>query len=235
MREAMDVGGMVSAMQRFSYHSLDSTNEQAKRLLESGEIEDVAFITTREQLAGRGTRGRSWSSPKDAGLYLSVVHRRPFRPARETTQFTLSAGIACVDVLGDLANIEVGLKPVNDLYVDGRKLGGILTESIVVGDEMTALITGIGINIRTASREVEEGAVEPVCLEELGFVVEASPGVMDGLALEVAKRVDLWHRKVFEGRFEEIQDAWHLRAVNRGTPTATDTRVRGTSRERSNE
>jgi biotin-(acetyl-CoA carboxylase) ligase len=98
-----------------------------------------------------------------------------------TPLFTLAAGVACAEAINTLTGIEIGLKPINDLYVDGRKLGGILTESIISYEAVAngksggapeaplssaksqnpepicrALITGIGINV-LPHEEIEAG------------------------------------------------------------------------------
>ena len=67
-------------MQSFHFDTVDSTNEAAKRMIRSGELRQPAYLLALEQTAGRGSRGRRWASPKDAGIYLSVVEfpREPF-------------------------------------------------------------------------------------------------------------------------------------------------------------
>lgn len=142
------------------YSQLDSTNEEAKRLVHAGKIQKTTLILANSQTAGKGTQGRAWASPPGAGLYLSVIH--PFFPLDAISQtarlpglplYTLAAGVACAETIQDLTGLSIQLKPVNDLYVEDCKLGGILTESLISqnGQETRcrALITGIGINILT--------------------------------------------------------------------------------------
>jgi biotin-[acetyl-CoA-carboxylase] ligase BirA-like protein len=145
------------------YESLDSTNAEARRLLNSGRITTLTLIRARHQTAGRGTRGRRWISPPGAGLYLSIVHPFPEETGLSvpiTPLFTLAAGVACADALRELSGLSIQLKPVNDLYVEGGKLGGILTEGILEphprGTACKGLITGIGINV-FAHEAVTEG------------------------------------------------------------------------------
>ncbi len=155
------------------FESLDSTNEEARRRLTTGQIETLTIIQADTQTAGRGTQGRAWISPPGAGLYFSIAH--PFERLNQqhiavTPLFTLAAGLACAEALRELTGIIVQLKPINDLYADGRKLGGILTESIVRDGQCKALITGIGINILShASVEIgcqtEGRETEPTSLQ----------------------------------------------------------------------
>ncbi|WP_303674649.1 biotin--[acetyl-CoA-carboxylase] ligase [Vampirovibrio chlorellavorus] len=154
---------------RFHYieaPELDSTNEEARRLLQAEALSGPAIIRAHQQTAGRGTQGRTWHSPAGAGLYFSVVH--PFAGWVEvppalvpiTPLFTLAAGVACAESVRDLTGLELQLKPINDLCVNGQKLGGILVESLISQNQCQALITGIGINV------FEQDSIIAACLEE---------------------------------------------------------------------
>lgn len=153
-------------MQTFLFDSVDSTNEAAKRMLREGIIREDAFLLAREQTAGRGTRGRTWLSPRDAGIYLTVVQPMRAASARLTTDYTRAAGVACAEVLAEATGLPVRIKPVNDLYLHGRKLGGILTETLVQNGTVEALLTGVGVNVRLADRPLFAATVESICLEE---------------------------------------------------------------------
>src|SRR3990172_6777921 len=83
----------------FHFDSVNSTNEAAKRLIQDDQIHGRAYIVAREQTAGRGQRGRLWLSPRDAGVYLTVVDFPDAMPTPATSLFTLGAGIACVEAL----------------------------------------------------------------------------------------------------------------------------------------
>lgn len=155
-------------MKGFHFDTIDSTNAAAKRMLGSGEIDADAYVTAREQTAGRGSRGRVWLSPRDAGLYLSVIHvPQPALPTDsvDLTLVTLAGGAACAEFLARF-DAEIRLKPINDLIVDGRKLGGILTEAQIERGAVKALIVGIGINLRPADRILTDGGLAPICLAE---------------------------------------------------------------------
>lgn len=139
--------------QYFYYPELDSSNEEARRQLQAETLNQATVIRTGSQTAGRGTQGRQWHSPPGAGLYFSIVH--PFFALDEmpaatiplTPIFTLAAGVACAETIRELTGLSIQLKPINDLYVENQKLGGILVESLITRNECKALITGIGINV----------------------------------------------------------------------------------------
>ncbi|RME41155.1 MAG: biotin--[acetyl-CoA-carboxylase] ligase [Planctomycetota bacterium] len=207
-------------MLAFHYDTIDSTNDEAKRLLQAGRIARPAFLLAREQTNGRGSRGRRWCSPRDAGIYLTVVDF-PGCPVREETRlFTLAAGVACVEALEAAAGLEVRLKPINDLFVRGRKLGGILTETIVENQRVAALITGIGVNVHRASRPVDPPAAEPICLaESLPFPRFARVDLERLTALIIA-RLLAWNRVAALGDADAVRSAWSLRAL--GPPDQAD-------------
>lgn len=211
-------------MQAFHYETLDSTNDEAKRLVLSGKLDGPAFVIAREQTAGRGTRGRKWVSPKDAGLYFTVVSFPRGSLSRDTTAYTLASGVACVEALADVAGVEVRLKPINDLLVDRRKLGGILTETILSGPQIQTLTTGVGINIQRADRPLADTNVKAVSLAELVPFAHFAHLDLDRLVATLIARIIKWHRKVATGETEAIHAAWETHKIP-GTslpPTQSD-------------
>lgn len=205
-------------MQAIRLDTVDSTNEAAKRLLAEGRLRLPAYVVAREQTAGKGTYGRSWVSPRDSGVYLSVVHVPPEECRTVTTTFTLSAGVACAETLRAWTGLDVRLKPVNDLYVNGCKLGGILTEGIVAGAALQGLITGVGINVRRGGRALPPGAAEPTSLEELLSPEGWECWDADAFVPALADAVDRWHAAVFRGEIAAIEAAWRQRSVDSVTP-----------------
>ena len=117
----------------------DSTNTRAKE----DKTLSLGIICARAQTAGRGRQGHSFYSPADTGLYMSVV--LPMTPM-EAYEFSLTAAaaVAAVRAIDRLCNISVGIKWVNDLYLEGKKIAGILTEA-----DTNRVIVGIGINMTT--------------------------------------------------------------------------------------
>jgi BirA family biotin operon repressor/biotin-[acetyl-CoA-carboxylase] ligase len=126
------------------FESLPSTNTEAARQAALGAPEGLCVVA-REQTAGRGRRERSWVSPKDAGLYLSVV-LRPALGARDWPLITLAAALAARDALSQACALETDIKWPNDLLARGRKLCGILAET-VEGARGRAVVLGVGVNL----------------------------------------------------------------------------------------
>ena len=86
-------------MQAFYLDTVDSTNDLARSMLRDGKIHGAGYIVARQQTAGRGNRGRTWLSPLDAGIYLTVIDRPRIGATSELHAFTRAAGIACVETL----------------------------------------------------------------------------------------------------------------------------------------
>ena len=200
-------------MQLLRFDRVDSTNEEAKRLLSRHELSDGGFVIAREQTAGRGSRGRTWHSPRDAGIYLSLVEMPLRRVTRLVTLHTLAAGVACAEVLERTAGVQVALRPVNDLCVEGRKLGGILTEAAVEAGNLRSLVVGVGINLRKAPRPVEAGSMEPVSLEEI-LPPEALRRLKPGaIVAALVTSLSAWNQLAADREIETIKSAWERRKV----------------------
>ncbi len=129
------------------FDSLESTNTEALRQARLGANEGTCIIA-REQSSGRGRHGRTWVSPKNAGLYFSIVLRPRLQP-QFLPLITLMAGVAVHDMLQ-----EYGMKPdikwVNDVLVGDRKIAGILAETVETEGGI-AVVVGIGINLTSRS------------------------------------------------------------------------------------
>ncbi len=124
----------------------DSTNNEAKRIIASGEKEPF-LVVANAQTNGRGRQGKSFFSPKDTGLYMTVCF-----PIKENAQsflyMTSAAAVSVVREILSLTGTICRIKWVNDIYLDGKKISGILTE--YVSGENPCIIVGIGINLTTA-------------------------------------------------------------------------------------
>ena len=136
-------------MKYIEYNTIDSTNNEAKRLISDGKIAVPTCLTAKEQTAGRGRQGKSFFSP-DTGLYMTVVFPVDFPISSQVTMTTRTA-CAVAAAIEECTGKEVSIKWVNDIYTDGKKCCGILCEAVNDYEQgrMKFVVIGIGINIYT--------------------------------------------------------------------------------------
>ena len=131
------------------YPSVDSTNNCCKRFLADGR-EGIFLVTADEQTAGRGRQGKSFYSPPLTGIYFSVVIR-PHTSLHNAVTATTAAAVSVCRAIEKITDKNPKIKWVNDVYLDNKKICGILTEAITNFEDGTvdSVIVGIGINIKT--------------------------------------------------------------------------------------
>jgi len=169
------------------FDSIDSTNLEAMRQAKVGAPEGLCIIA-REQTLGRGRLNRTWQSPRDSGLYFSIV----LRPQLEISAWpllTLMSALAVSDALMKACGLRADIKWPNDLCFEERKLCGILAETLETGIGLAAIV-GIGINLRADSL--------PETVSDMATSVEAATGalpdstrILEVLVKAIGERYDL--------------------------------------------
>ena len=126
-----------------------STNAILKALAEQGAPEGTALVAA-SQTEGRGRRGRSFFSPEDTGLYLSLL-LRPKSDGFAPAAVTAMAAVAAAEAIEDLSGRPTGIKWVNDVLMEGKKVCGILTEAGMDWEsgEVNYAVVGLGFNLFT--------------------------------------------------------------------------------------
>ena len=135
---------MIIGKKIIRYKEIDSTNDEAKRLLVRGEGEGLVVVAD-SQSKGRGKPGSGWFSPAGSGVYLSAVVK-PFKNPAELGPITLLGARAVKSAIRGLAGIDARIEPPNDVLIGEKKVCGILVERVASGH----IIIGIGVNINTA-------------------------------------------------------------------------------------
>ena len=138
------------------YKTISSTNTVLKSLAAEG-AESGLVLLSEEQTAGRGRMGRSFYSPPGSGLYLSLL-LRPAMQAGDATRLTACAAVAVCETIEELAGRPAQIKWVNDVFMDGRKVCGILTEASIDCEtgELHYVIIGIGVNTHPPAGDFPE-------------------------------------------------------------------------------
>jgi BirA family biotin operon repressor/biotin-[acetyl-CoA-carboxylase] ligase len=150
------------------FRAVDSTQTIGRRLAVAGAPEGTVIVAD-VQRAGRGQRGRAWTTPPGAGLLVSCLLRPPLPPSRWPTLTRVGAE-AVAEAVGDLTGVGVRLKWPNDVLVGERKLAGVLAESVV--GPAPFVVLGLGVNVGQRSDDwPPELAGHAVSLAELGHPV----------------------------------------------------------------
>lgn len=173
--------------------TVTSTNTVLKAFAEQGAKEGKILIA-REQTAGKGRLGRSFYSPKNSGLYMSFLLRPDF-DAREALYITTAAAAAVSESIDFVTGVNTEIKWVNDIYYQGKKLCGILTEASIDFESggLHYAIPGIGINV-TNSAFPEE-------LKDVAISLNADETVFTRLSAEIIKRFFGYYDNIGELRF----------------------------------
>jgi len=127
--------------------SVDSTNEEVKRLASKGEPGGT-IVAAEKQTAGKGRFGRSWNSD-DGGLFFSVL-LRPELPPGDISSITLAAGFAVCLAVREYTKTDARIKWPNDVIIGKKKICGILTEMTAQSDRIDHVAIGIGINVNNS-------------------------------------------------------------------------------------
>ncbi len=125
--------------------TLDSTSLEAKRMVRAGKCAPT-LIVAEAQTSGRGRLGRAFYSPPNCGVYLTVLYPLD-TPLTHAVSVTGAASVAVFRAIRRAVGVVVGIKWVNDLYWQNRKICGILTEAVTDPDGKHYLSVGIGLNL----------------------------------------------------------------------------------------
>lgn len=132
------------------YKTIDSTNQEAKKFLMDDDIPHGTVLLSEEQTAGRGRFQRKFFSPSNNGIYMSVI-LRPNIELSKAIHITTSAAVSVCRAIENLTNKRPKIKWVNDIFLDEKKICGILTEASgnFESGRVENVVVGIGINFKT--------------------------------------------------------------------------------------
>lgn len=190
--------------------TVNSTNDVLKSLAEQGAKEGQ-IVVAEEQSAGRGRRGRRFSSPKGKGIYFSYL-LRPENLNASVSTLTPRAAVAVARAIQKVSGIYPRIKWVNDLVIHGKKVCGILTEMAMEKGKIRHVILGIGINVNQAAEDFPEE------LSEIATSLSIEAGEIfsrERLIEELVKELDeMWGG--METTEEEYLEEYRSRCVTIG-------------------
>ncbi|MCC8145897.1 MAG: biotin--[acetyl-CoA-carboxylase] ligase [Bacteroidales bacterium] len=182
--------------------STSSTNIYLKELSQKQEVEELTVVQAYSQTAGRGQSGTSWEAEPGKNITCSILFYPSFLPLKK--HFLLSEVIA----LGVKEVLEEFVQPVcvkwpNDVYINDKKITGILIENELIGQEILKSIVGIGVNI---NQEIfTSNAQNPVSLKQLTGIETD----LDLFLKRMMKRISYWYDLLKKGSYSFISRSYN--------------------------
>lgn len=127
------------------FDKIDSTQTEAKKLAKKG-IENGTIIIADEQINGIGTHGRTWYTKKGKNIAFTIIIF-PECNINELKNFTFDIANCIVESIYNISNEKLNIKIPNDIMINNKKVGGILTQVITEGEKIKYILIGIGINV----------------------------------------------------------------------------------------
>jgi BirA family transcriptional regulator, biotin operon repressor / biotin---[acetyl-CoA-carboxylase] ligase len=180
------------------HQSHSSTNNNAKELYIKGAAHGTV-VMAEEQTAGRGRMERKWFSPPYKNILVSILLRPDMKPENVYT-LTLALAASSIDAIKAICNISAMIKWPNDIYLNNKKLAGILTEFSIRGNRPAYVILGMGMNVNWCPDE-ESGLL----FKSTSLINEAgTPVSRNRLVAEILKRFECLYNDIVNERMEEF-------------------------------
>lgn len=184
------------------FEIVSSTNTIALELAEKAPEGTVFLADCQEK--GRGRLGRTWISPSGVNIYMSIILRPQIRP-KDSSLITIMSAVACAIALRNVTGFNVTTKWPNDLMIDNKKVGGILTELKTKQQKITSAIVGIGINVNIDVHEFPED------MKQRATSLKNESGVShprEPIVAEILNEMDRWYKTMTPLEKESIVQAW---------------------------
>ncbi|SNT02607.1 BirA family transcriptional regulator, biotin operon repressor / biotin-[acetyl-CoA-carboxylase] ligase [Ekhidna lutea] len=185
-----------------------STNDELLLLVKNSVVQEGSVIYTDHQLKGRGQRGNVWFDELGKNVLMSILLRPKFLSPTKQFYLNLITGLAIVDVLGEVLEGKVELKWPNDVYVNDRKIAGILIESNLRGTSLESAVIGIGLNVNQSGFNMH-GATS------LSLESGKHHDRFKLMELVVAQ-LEKWYLKLKGSNYEVILESYHDLLMWRG-------------------
>lgn len=127
------------------FKSIDSTQSEIWRLIEKNNIQNGTLVMADKQTNGQGTHGKKWYTDKENNIAFSI-EIEPNCKVQQLDGITKEIAQIIVEIMLKMYGIKLNIKEPNDLYIKNKKVGGILTQTKVIGNAVQYLVIGIGIN-----------------------------------------------------------------------------------------
>lgn len=207
-----------------------STNDVAHELAAAGAAEGLVVVAD-EQTAGRGRLDRRWWAPPGSSLLMSLLLRPPI-PPMQAGQLTMCLGLGAVEAVEQVTGLRPSLKWPNDLLLDGRKLGGMLTELHLAGERLAYAVLGLGLNVNVSlggdTRANSSGPEAGLCVpaDVAGSAISlfsalGRPVSRAELLAHVLVHSETWYDRLLRGESPHAAWAARLDTLGRAVTVAT--------------
>lgn len=173
---------------------------------------DGTLVVAAAQDKGRGRLGKSWLSPRDSGLYFSLIKRPGLQPA-DLPKITLAAGLAVCRALEKQLGLTPRLKWPNDILLAEKKCGGILTESTEIRANSALVVIGVGLNLTAPPSAFPGELREKITFLDRHLVTLPDKGT---LLLYLVREIEEVIARLEQGKFAEILGEWKKRDATVG-------------------
>jgi BirA family biotin operon repressor/biotin-[acetyl-CoA-carboxylase] ligase len=193
------------------FPSLGSTNDEALAWAAQG-APDLSLVIADEQTSGRGREGRKWFTPPGSALAFSLLLRPTANETQYISRIVGLAALAVSDVLRSYS-LNVEIKWPNDILVNGRKVAGILVESVWNGNEVDCSIIGIGLNVSSEAVPPQEMLAFPAISMEEALAGEAVPP-REMVLHDILRALLAWRPRLTS---DELISEWENQLAFRGS------------------
>ncbi len=187
----------------YYYQKIGSTNDEAFKLAGEGATEGTVIIAN-SQTNGKGRLQRVWYSPSGVNIYTSIILRPRFAPFL-APQISIMAGVAVAEIMQEYNIGGVSLKWPNDVYLNGKKVCGILSQAKTTVNYIDFVVLGIGINVNISYKQF------PLDIRDIATSL-AIEGDHDysrqKLIISLYENLTKWYKKLQSNGFEEIKEKW---------------------------
>jgi BirA family biotin operon repressor/biotin-[acetyl-CoA-carboxylase] ligase len=197
------LGSSLFAQNMVFHRSLDSTNTLAKELAAQGAPEGT-LVLAEEQSAGRGRMGRRWISPGYVNLLFSLLLRPNIHKDRVFVT-TMILALATIEAIKSRTGLTSTIKWPNDIFVGGKKLGGILTEFSLSQGEIDHVVLGLGLNVNWSPDQTEDVSnLATSILAETGSKISRNH-----LLVTILKIFEIYYQEVLSGQIDNFYRTWN--------------------------
>ena len=197
------LGSSLFAQNIVFHGSLDSTNTLAKELAAQGAPEGT-LVLTEMQRGGRGRMGRQWVSPGYMNLLFSLL-LRPHIHKDQVFVTTMILALATIEAIKSKTGLTSKIKWPNDIFVAGKKLGGILTEFSLRQEAIEYVVLGLGLNVNWSPDRTEEVShLATSILAETGSRISRND-----LLVSILRIFESYYREVLSGRIDDFYRTWN--------------------------